>query len=202
MDDVNEYIQQKIKRIKKTFINIPVHPNSDKYPYSLFTLTDYFPPLDPTLLEDMADVLIHLVDFTDADLLVSEADRGGGPLTHAVATRVNLPFTLANWYPNGVKGQVKVKTSIGFSGTGNIYLNGIEAGKKVIIVDDLLSTGGTVHGILKALKQQKVEVLHAIFVAEKMGLRGRERIKKDFDVPITSIVKFGIKGKKTVECRE
>ncbi len=180
-----------LKRIKNQFVGIPVQIDSEGYPYSLFSLTDCVPPIEPALIEDMANLIVRKINSSDFDIVVSEADRGGGPLAHAVALKLGVPYSLANWYPlRGVKGELMVKTSIGFSGKGRIYLNGVKGKKNALIVDDLLSTGGTVLALLEALKKAGVNVGNIAFVAEKVNKNGRERILNSFDVPITSLVKF------------
>ncbi|MBU0975749.1 MAG: phosphoribosyltransferase family protein [Patescibacteria group bacterium] len=189
----------KLARIKRSFLDIPIINGSNGYPYVLLSLTDSVPPMDPTLLEDMADLLVMEGDFLNVDVIVSEADRGGGPLTHAIALRVGIPYVLANWYPNGIKGETKVKTSIGFSGEGHIYVNGLKSGQKAIIVDDILSSGGTVDALAMALKGSGVVVSEALFVGEKLGIGGRDRILKNHNIQIKSLVQFCIKDNKTSE---
>ncbi|OGD88668.1 hypothetical protein A2Z54_00345, partial [Candidatus Curtissbacteria bacterium RIFCSPHIGHO2_02_39_8] len=166
-------IDSKLARIKKTFIGIPVFKGKNGYPYSLFPLTDFKPAMKPQLIEDMADLLVYYGDFENANIIVSEADRGGGPLTHAVSMRTNLPYTLANWYPTEVEGSISVKASIGFSGDGVINLNGVEKGQKAILVDDIISSGGTAIALIECIQKAGAHVVEALFVGEKVNLNGR-----------------------------
>ncbi|TVT84917.1 hypothetical protein [Pseudomonas sp. H3(2019)] len=53
-----------------------------------------------------------------------------------------LPFGIARWYPSGLEGQVKVGFDCEYI-SGELYLNGVEPGDRVIMVDDLISTGGS-----------------------------------------------------------
>lgn len=186
----NLKIQAKLKRIKESFIGKPIHFDKNGYPYSFFSLTDFHPPMDPTLIEDMADLLVHYGDFKDVDLLVSEADRGGGPLTHAVSRKTNIPYTLANWYPSGTPGELQVSASIGFSGNGLIFLNGIKKGQKTILIDDLLSSGGTAMALIQAIYNGGATVKQCLFVAEKVLMLGRSKIEDKYATSIISLVKF------------
>lgn len=187
-------IQEKLERITRSFIDKPVHFDKTGYPYSLFTLTDFYPPMEPTLIEDMADLLVHYGDFENIDLIVSEADRGGGPLTHAISTRTNIPYTLANWYPSGGPGELQVGASVGFSGNGFIFLNGIKKGQRTILVDDLLSSGGTAIALIQAILKGGATVKQALFVAEKVLMHGRQKLEKNYSIPIISLVKFKAEG--------
>lgn len=186
----DKVIERKLNRIKKTFIDKPVHFDKKGYPYSLFTLTDYYPPMEPSLIEDMADLLVHYGDFNNVDLIVSEADRGGGPLAHAVSMRTNIPYTLANWYPSGGPGELHVAASVGFSGCGSIFLNGIKKGQTTILIDDLLSSGGTALALIKAIFKGKAAVKQALFVGEKVLMLGRKKLEKKYPIPIISLVRF------------
>jgi adenine/guanine phosphoribosyltransferase-like PRPP-binding protein len=197
LDDTK--IQTKLKRIKESFIGKPIHFDKNGYPYSLFSLTDFHPPMNPDLIEDMADLLVHYGNFKDVDLLISEADRGGGPLTHAISMRTNIPYTLANWYPTGSPGELQVKASVGFSGEGTIFLNGIKKGQHVILVDDLLSSGGTALSLIKAAIKGGAVVDQALFVAEKISMLGREKLNNNYSIPILSLVKFVAEYDKTQE---
>lgn len=183
-------IQKKLERIRKSFIGKPIHFDKTGYPYSLFTLTDFYPPMEPTLIEDMADLLVYYGDFENVDLIVSEADRGGGPLTHAISMRTNIPYTLANWYPSGGPGELQVNASVGFSGNGFIFLNGIKKGQRTILVDDLLSSGGTAIALIQAILKGGATVKQALFVAEKVLMHGRQKLEKIYSIPIISLVKF------------
>ncbi|EKE11556.1 MAG: hypothetical protein ACD_15C00061G0003 [uncultured bacterium] len=195
----NYSIQEKLERIKKCFINKPIYYDKTGYPYSLFTLTDFYPPMEPSLIEDMADLIVYIGDFENIDLIVSEADRGGGPLTHAVSVRTKIPYTLANWYPSGGPGELSVEASVGFSGKGTIFINGIKKEKKVILIDDLLSSGGTASAIIQATIGGGAIIKQALFVAEKVSLNGRQELKKKYSIPIISLVQFIAEGGYTKE---
>jgi adenine phosphoribosyltransferase len=191
-------VDAKQQRISTVFLGIPIVRGNGGYPYSHFSLTDFTPPLEPQLVEDMADLLVYLGDFEEVDIIVSEADRGGGPLAHAVAVRTGLPYTLANWYPAGLTGEIEVSASPVFAGNGFIYLNGIRKGQKAVFVDDLLSSGGTAEAILGAIKKGGAETIHALFAGEKVDQGGRSRLQAKYDIPIISLVRFDACGDVTV----
>ncbi|MGA8476418.1 MAG: hypothetical protein WB696_00510 [Chthoniobacterales bacterium] len=57
----------------------------------------------------------------------------------------NLARTLARWTPTGAPGEIQVPLANEYvqEGSVEIYLNGVTAADRVILVDDLISTGGT-----------------------------------------------------------
>ena len=73
-------------------------------------------------------------------------------------------------------------------GTDTIELQSgaIKEGQKVVILDDLLATGGTAGGALALLRQAGADVRGAAFIIELNGLGGRDHL----DIPITSLLKF------------
>ncbi|PIQ72643.1 hypothetical protein COY13_01235 [Candidatus Roizmanbacteria bacterium CG_4_10_14_0_2_um_filter_36_35] len=183
-------VKKKLNRIKKIFDNIPVFKGYEGYLYSNFTLTDFNPPMDPQLIENMADLIVYHGDFESADLILSEADRGAGPLTHAVALRCQLPYTLANWYPIQSVGSVKVQTAIGFSGEGYVCVFGLKKNQKIILVDDLISSGGTALGLIECVKKAGAIMLEALFVGNKINMGGSEKIQKKYHIPVKTLINF------------
>lgn len=57
-----------------------------------------------------------------------------------------------------------------------IHKDAIKPGQKVVIVDDLIATGGTIEAIIKMVEQLGGVVVQAVFVMELAGLNGREKL--------------------------
>ena len=73
------------------------------------------------------------------------------------------------------------------SNTLEIHRDAIEAGQKVLIVDDLLATGGTVKGTIELVERLKGEVTGLAFLVELDFLKGRDRLEGR---RVTSVVKY------------
>ena len=58
-----------------------------------------------------------------------------------------------------------------------IHKDAIKPGQKVVIVDDLMATGGTMEAIIDLVERLGGEVVKICFVMELAGLKGRERLK-------------------------
>jgi len=71
--------------------------------------------------------------------------------------------------------------------TLEIHLDAIKPAEKVLIVDDLLATGGTVKATIKLVEKLKGKILGIEFVIELVDFKGREKFKK---YPVHSLVKF------------
>lgn len=57
-----------------------------------------------------------------------------------------------------------------------IHKDAIKPGQKVVIIDDLIATGGTIEAIIKLVEQLGGEVVGVCFLMELAGLKGRERL--------------------------
>jgi adenine phosphoribosyltransferase len=65
--------------------------------------------------------------------------------------------------------------------TLEIHKDAIAKGERVLIVDDLLATGGTVTGTIELVKRLEGQVVGLAFLVELLFLKGRDRLK-DYDV--------------------
>lgn len=68
-----------------------------------------------------------------------------------------------------------------------IHEDAIEEGKNVLIVDDLLATGGTVGASVKLLEKVGANIVGAAFIIELSDLGGREKLK---DIDVVSMVQY------------
>ena len=60
--------------------------------------------------------------------------------------------------------------------TIEIHKDAIQPGQKVVIIDDLIATGGTTEAIIKMVEELGGEVVRCVFLMELAGLKGRERL--------------------------
>ena len=73
------------------------------------------------------------------------------------------------------------------SATIEMHKDSIKPGQKVVIVDDLIATGGTVEAAIKMVEALGGEVVRVVFLMELAGLKGRERLK---DYSISSVLRY------------
>ena len=60
--------------------------------------------------------------------------------------------------------------------TIEVHKDAIKPGQKVVIIDDLIATGGTTEAIIKMVEELGGEVVRCVFLMELAGLKGRERL--------------------------
>ncbi len=70
-----------------------------------------------------------------------------------------------------------------------MHADALVAGERVVLVDDLIATGGTAEGAVKLLRQLGGNVLAACFVIDLPDLGGAERLRK-LDVPVRTLISF------------
>jgi adenine phosphoribosyltransferase len=73
------------------------------------------------------------------------------------------------------------------SNTLEIHKDAIAAGQRVLIVDDLLATGGTVHGTIELVERLRGEIVGLAFLVELVSLKGRERLQ---NYNTTSVIQY------------
>ena len=128
------------------------------------------------------DSIEELVKDTEADVIVGTESRGfifGVP----VAYNLHKPFV-----PVRKKGKLPCETisqeydlEYG-SAVIEMHKDAIKPGQKVVLIDDLIATGGTIEAAIKMIESLGGEV---VFLMELAGLNGRERLK-GYDV--TSVI--------------
>ncbi len=73
------------------------------------------------------------------------------------------------------------------SDTLEIHEDAVEPNSRVLVVDDLIATGGTVKAVADLLKDMKADVVALAFLVELRFLKGKDKIK---DYPVYSIIKY------------
>lgn len=132
---------------------------------------------DPDGFKLCIDSMNGLIEDIDYDVIVGAEARGfalGGPLAYLN----NKSFVLVR-----KKGKLPAETiSQEYDleyGTAaiEIHKDAIKPGQKVVIVDDLLATGGTVEAIIKLVEKLGGVVAGIVVMVELKGLNGRDRLK-------------------------
>ena len=70
-----------------------------------------------------------------------------------------------------------------------MHEDAVEKGERVILVDDLIATGGTAEGAVKLLRNMGADVLAACFIIDLPDLGGAEKLRR-LDVPVRTLISF------------
>ena len=146
-----------------------------EYPYFIHPISDGIPRMDADVLRATRDLIVEMVDWSKIDLIVS-VEAMGLPLLAAVGDATGKPTVVIRKREYGMEGEVRVDVSTGYS-QSSTYINDISPGERILIVDDVISTGGTLEPILATLEDMGV-VLQDIVIAIEKG-EGRKRLAKE-----------------------
>jgi len=156
--------------------------------YIVNPLLDHDPETTTLLLKDVVKELSSLGDFSKIDKIVGEEDRGGY-IAALMAYHCKKSLGMVKWNPIDLKGQIGIDFRNAYT-HGKLYLYGVEKGDKVVLVEDMVDTGGTIIGMIKLLKKTGVILKDVICVAVKEDLGGVERIKKETGITVKFLLKF------------
>ena len=109
----------------------------------------------------------------------------------------DIPFVVIRKRQYGLEGEQEVYQKTGY-GSSNLYINDLHAGEKILLIDDVVSTGGTLVALLETLKDLGLEIKSAVAVIEKG--KDKEFVEKETGIEVLSIVKLDIiDGKVVIE---
>ena len=159
------------------------------YPYFIHPISDGIPRMDADVLRATRDLIVDSIDWSEVDLIVT-VEAMGLPLLAAVGDATGKPTVVIRKRSYGMEGEVRVDVATGYS-QSIVYINDIKPGERVVIVDDVISTGGTLEPLLERLESMGV-ILHDVVVAIEKG-EGRERLNRERpDWPLRSLVRIDI----------
>jgi len=159
------------------------------YPYFIHPISDGIPRMDPEVLKAVSTLIVESTDWEGVDLIVS-VEAMGLPLLAAVGEATGIPTVVIRKRSYGMAGEVAVDVSTGYS-SSTIYINDISPGEKIVIVDDVISTGGTLEPLLERLEEMGV-ILRDIVIAIEKG-EGRKRLNRERpEWPIRSLARIEI----------
>ena len=160
-----------------------------EYPYFIHPISDGIPRMDPDVLSATRDLVVSMVDWSEIDLIVS-VEAMGLPLLAAVGEASGKPTLVIRKRSYGMKGEVEVNVSTGYS-ESTTYINDIKPGERILIVDDVISTGGTLEPILEAIEGIGAKLQDIIIAIEKGNGRERLSIERP-EWPIRTLARIDI----------
>ena len=136
---------------------------------------------DPAALKKSCDILYDRYREQNIDKIVG-IDARGFVFGAVLAYKLDLGFV-----PVRKKGKLPAETieesySLEYgSGTLEIHKDSLDSGDRVVIVDDLIATGGTAGATASIVTQLGAQIVECAFLIELPDLKGREQLK-GFDV--------------------
>ena len=187
-------MKEAMNQLRTSLQNAPVIWKGD-YPYFIHPVTDGVPRMDPEVLKAIVELTTERVDWSQIDVLLGIAAMGL-PLAAPLSMATGVPLVVARKRSYGLEGEVKIDQATGYS-KGVMYLNDIKEGERVAILEDVLSTGGTLEAVIEGVHRAGAEVTEIVAVVEKGG--GLKRLQDMHpDVRIQSLVRLEMDGAQVV----
>jgi adenine phosphoribosyltransferase len=170
--------------LKSVIRSIPDHPKPGIVFRDITTLLG-----DARAFRRAVDELVHPWAGMKVDQVAGIEARGfivGGAVAHQLC---------AGFVPIRKKGKLPHATvSMAYTleyglDEMEIHVDAVRPGQRVILVDDLIATGGTAEGAVKLLRRLGAEVLAACFIIDLPDLGGAARLRA-MDVPVRTLMAF------------
>jgi len=165
--------EERVQKVINEIRSFPDFPKPGVLFRDIFSLTK-----NPRVFADCISLLVEHIRETHSDVeVIAALDSRGFIFGVSIALQLNIPFV-----PLRKKGKLPGEIlSMSYSleyGKDELEMqkDAISPGTKVIIVDDLLATGGTMKAAMMLMREAKADVLEGVVVLELCDLKGREQI--------------------------
>ncbi len=142
---------------------------------------------DPAAYREAIELMLAPYRGERVDLVVGMESRGfifSGPMAYELRAGL-VPVRKLGKLPAET---LTVEYALEYgSNTLEIHRDAIQPGQRVLIVDDLLATGGTVRGTIDLVERLEGEIVGLSFLVELLFLKGRERLQGR---QVTSVVQY------------
>lgn len=183
-----------LEKLKTSLVNAPIVKKGE-YNYFVHPITDGIPLVEPAILEEVANGISKFGNMEVDKIVCMEAM--GIHIATALSIKTRIPFVVIRKRVYGLEGEVSVHQTTGYS-QGQLYINGLKKGDRILLVDDVVSTGGTMIAVLEALKNMGVVVVDVVAVIEKG--EGNNIVQKETGFMVKSLVKVNVvDGKVLIE---
>lgn len=161
----------KLERIKSSIKSIPDYPKKGIIFRDITGLIE-----TPDAFQAVVDLIVEKYKDQKITKIIGTESRGfifGAP----VALALKLPFVLVR-KPNKLpRATISQSYQLEYGeDTLEIHVDSIQEGDNVLVIDDLLATGGTVEATIKLVRRLGGEVHHAAFVINLPALDGEQRL--------------------------
>jgi len=169
-----------------------------KYEYFVNPTQGVRPPLKPNLLREISGRIVDTTDFNVDRILTIEAM--GIHVSALVSTMTNVPIIIARKKKFNLPGEIEIQVKKSYRKIAGkvqlqkFYINSVKMGDRVVIIDDVMSTGGTVEGVVKGLIGAGV-IVKDIIVVMNRG-KGPQMVKKETGLTVRTLADVEIKNGK------
>jgi adenine phosphoribosyltransferase len=180
--------------LKQSLIDAPIVKKGN-YSYVVHPITDGVPEINPELLNEVVEEMHKRIEKCGSFDKIVTIEAMGIPLASSLSLKMKIPFVIIRKRSYGLSEEVNVEQKTGYS-KSNLYINGLKKDDRIIIVDDVLSTGGTLSSLISTLIKMGVTI-KGIFIAVDKG-DAAKKIKEKFKINIDILTYIDIIDEKVV----
>lgn len=181
-----------LEKLKKSLLDSVIVKKED-YDYFVTSVTDGIPTAEPDILLEISKTIKDNFNL-DVDKIVA-IEAMGIPLATALSIETGIPSLIVRKRQYNLPGEVAVDKKTGY-GNSTLYINDLNSGDKILLIDDVVSTGGTLISLINVLKEMGVEIITCVAVLEKG--EGKTIVENETGCKIDSIVKLHVEDGKVV----
>lgn len=158
-----------------------------QYNYFIHPLTDAIPRIEPKLMREICEAVAVNCDMNADTILTIEAM--GIHIAATLSQMTGIAFNIVRKKQYWLPGEVVLDQSTGYS-KGKLYINAIGSGDRLLVVDAVISTGGTMIAVINGLKKIGAEIVDILCVIERGD--GVEKVKKETGYDVKTLVKIDV----------
>jgi len=188
----NFCVRDMLEEVIKSLEASPIVKKGD-YNYFVNPISDGVPAMDPLMLRELS-LAVHKYADLNIDKIVA-VEAMGIHLATALSLATDIPFVVIRKRQYGLPGEKEVYQKTGY-GSSNLYVNDLKEGERILLIDDVVSTGGTLVALIKTLKDMGLDLKSVVAIIDKG--QGKEIVKKETGIDVLSIVKLDVVDGKVV----
>ena len=151
-------------QLRRSLLESPII-EKEGYHYFVHPISDGVPMLEPSLLRELVIKIIRKARLENVDKIVTPAAMGIH-ISTAVSLMTDIPLVVIRKREYGLSGETPLFQQTGYS-ESQMYINDVEGGDNVLVLDDVLSTGGTLSAICAALEDIGANIVDIVAVIKK-----------------------------------
>ncbi|MFQ3285882.1 MAG: adenine phosphoribosyltransferase [Natronomonas sp.] len=152
-------------QLQRSLLESPI-VEKDDYHYFVHPISDGVPMLEPSLLREIVIKIIRKAQLENVDKIVTPAAMGIH-ISTAVSLMTDIPLVVIRKREYGLEGETPLFQETGYS-ESQMFINDVDEGDNVLVLDDVLSTGGTLSAICAALEGIGANVVDIVAVIKKV----------------------------------
>jgi len=159
------------------------------YEFIINPITENIPPPNPKVIAWIADKINTITSNNIDKVVVPEAL--GLPIGSLIAQMKGKPLAIIRKRSFHTNHHLldKVTYSSGYE-KGTYYIYGINEGDRVLIIDDTISTGGTLMAIIETLLKHNIKIVDIACIMENEMYNGKKLVEEHFNIPVKTLIKI------------